>query len=122
MSAKTGPLADDARANAAARVNANAIRQIEADLKAVIDFPQGRRFLANLIFDSCKVMVTEEKPTNADIYRLAGRREIGESLLGTLEAIAPAETRSMVDEWFKLRFERRAEIERAAGRPTGDDR
>lgn len=121
MSRRVGVLANDANAHARAKADARYLKQFDDDLKMVVASPQGRRFLSRLIFDTCQVMVSAEKPANAEIYMISGRRQVGESLLGTLEVIAPAETRQMVDEWFKDRFERRAEMERAGNTPESAD-
>ena len=121
MSKKTGILANEGRAHAAARIDARYTRQFAEDLKWLASDARGRRLLARTVFNICGVMITVPWTPSAEIHFVAGKRAVGEHLLGILEEAAPAETRKMLDEWFNDRFEWRADIERAAVKPNGDD-
>lgn len=112
MSRKRLDISDEQRADAQSRANAAYQRQYLSDLVAVASTPHGRRFLATLIFDECGLMSAGWRP-GADIHLVAGKRSIGESLLGNLEQEAVEEAKSMTVEWFDRRNEWRLASERA---------
>lgn len=105
-------ISNEDRARESARADAEYNQQYINDLKFVASTPQGRRFLGRLIFDECG-LVYGESALSAEIHVIAGKRKIGESLLGKLEVNAIGETKKMVTEWFDHRNEWRLGIERA---------
>ena len=111
----------DERQRQAARADAAYTRQFNADLTAVVETLEGRRLLARLIFNMCGVLVTPPWVPSAEIHVQAGKRQIGDQLLGMLEVASPAGTRKMIDEWFKGRYEWRTAIERGGGLTTDEE-
>lgn len=125
MSRREGPLGDEQYGAEVAKADAAWTRQYEADLKCLIETEAGVRFFGRLILNECGCLEMPPIALNAESYIQAGKRKIGDSLLGRLERIAPGETRLMLDRWFKDRYEWRTSQERAAkpkkARETDDD-
>lgn len=117
---KQGPLANEQAQHVSAKADAAYTRQMTNDMKTIVATPEGRRFFARLIFNICGVMVSPAWSPSAEVHVQAGKRMVGEQLLGMLELRAPAETRRLVDEWFKDRFEWRTEAQRESKKSTSD--
>lgn len=114
MSKAKEVLSNEQRAAMIAKQDRAYARQFTNDLKTIINMKEGRRLLGRIILDQpfCGLLVGKYA-TSAEIHAIAGKRMLGEDLLGRLESVAPGDAKLMVDEWFQDRYEWRAAIERA---------
>lgn len=72
--------------------------QLEADWKAVLALPAGRRLVWNITQERAGVLRASFGPTDRDSAYREGRRSIGLEMLAEVKRLAPAEFREMVEE------------------------
>ena len=76
--------------------------QRKADLIWVMQAPQGRRFVHEMIFNACELMAIYPGQ-DSGIYRAEGRREVGFKLAREIQDLIP-------NEWTLMLAERQEEV------------
>jgi hypothetical protein len=90
-----------------------------ADIRSVMDSPEGRRFMYTLIFDRCGVM-SVYPGSDSGIYRSEGRRQMGAEIVMDLQLKMPDRYMMMITEHLNdLTNEQR--LRDAATTDPGDD-
>jgi Ser/Thr protein kinase RdoA (MazF antagonist) len=88
--------------------------QAEADLRAVMSSPAGRRFVWRLIEQRCGLHNGVYSPVHSDMALAEGRRAIGRELLAEVHRVAPPQANQMIHEWSNGWQERQARREMQA--------
>lgn len=81
---------DEARAKAEQRA-LHRRERLDNDLRAIMSRPEGRRFVCRLIDEICGVSSGSFSNDKAEMAFIAGRRDVGITLMREAQRVAPAE-------------------------------
>ena len=82
-----GPTADPRRQALQRRLEEDALRRHKRDVRKLLELPEFRRFLAQLIYGELRLKAKNAWKRDSEIHREAARRDVAAELLVSLAAI-----------------------------------
>lgn len=93
--------ADPAQVKRAQQKSKDAQDQKRSDLKALLQLPEFRRFIWEVIHEKCKLMVSPFSTNGSAMTHAVGMQELAKQLWTDIEAVEPLAIPKMMTEYYQ---------------------